>query len=46
MGVRGALYFLSGVDVLAEKSAGLWFTLGDSITDGSKSTTNTNIAGR
>jgi lysophospholipase L1-like esterase len=35
-------YFLNGVDVLADKSAGAVVTLGDSITDGSKSTTNAN----
>ena len=35
-------YFLDGVDVLADKSAGAVVTFGDSITDGSKSTTNAN----
>jgi lysophospholipase L1-like esterase len=35
-------YFLDGVDVLADKSAGGIVALGDSITDGSKSTTNVN----
>jgi len=35
-------YFLNGVEVLADKSAGAIVTLGDSITDGSKSTTNAN----
>jgi lysophospholipase L1-like esterase len=35
-------YFLTGVDVLADKSARAIVTLGDSITDGSKSTTNAN----
>ncbi len=35
-------YFLNGVDVLADKSAGAIVTFGDSITDGSKSTTNAN----
>ncbi|HSS95409.1 MAG TPA: SGNH/GDSL hydrolase family protein [Terriglobales bacterium] len=35
-------YFLDGVDVLADKSAGAIVTFGDSITDGSKSTTNAN----
>jgi len=35
-------YFLSGVDVLAGKSTGAIVTLGDSITDGTKSTTNSN----
>jgi lysophospholipase L1-like esterase len=35
-------YFLNGVDVLAKKSAAAVVTLGDSITDGAKSTTNGN----
>ena len=35
-------YFLNGVDVLASASAGAIVTLGDSITDGSKSTVNAN----
>jgi lysophospholipase L1-like esterase len=35
-------YFLNGVDVLADKSTAAVVTLGDSITDGSKSTTNAN----
>ncbi len=35
-------YFLNGVDVLADASAGAIVTLGDSITDGSKSTVNAN----
>ncbi len=35
-------YFLNGVDVLAKKPAAAIVTLGDSITDGAKSTTNGN----
>jgi len=35
-------YFLNGVDVVAEKSAAAIVALGDSITDGAKSTTNAN----
>lgn len=35
-------YFLNGVDVLADKSAAAIVTFGDSITDGAKTTTNTN----
>jgi lysophospholipase L1-like esterase len=35
-------YFLNGVDALGEKSSAAIVTLGDSITDGSKSTTNAN----
>ena len=35
-------YFLTGVDVLGEKSAAAIVTFGDSITDGAKTTTNTN----
>ena len=35
-------YFLNGVDVLADKSTAAIVALGDSITDGSKSTTNAN----
>ena len=35
-------YFLNGVDVLAKNSAAAVVTLGDSITDGAKSTTNGN----
>jgi lysophospholipase L1-like esterase len=35
-------YFLNGVDVLSDKSAAAIVTLGDSLTDGAKTTTNTN----
>jgi lysophospholipase L1-like esterase len=35
-------YFLNGADVLGEKSAAAIVTFGDSITDGAKTTTNTN----
>jgi lysophospholipase L1-like esterase len=35
-------YYINGVDVLADSSAGAIVALGDSITDGSKSTTNAN----